>query len=256
MRQKTRLIRFWIVPGTLLIISVGTAQNARQELDKKVPTEEVRILAEIATSPEQLRANAAKIEFRVALAKNQFHLLEPVRMIAKFKNPTSESLEIYEPNFEEQLGIRFSGNEKEATEKVRFKYYLSVPAKLLKLAPGQELEKTVILSPGYNLFGNQGPVEVQFYLSNLSKQSIWSNKINIEVVEPAGINREALDYLLENLGSENDLFTPRSGEEKTETLLILETFLEKFKHSAYSDAVRFELAKLYKIKRKTDKSVH
>lgn len=212
MRQKTKMV-LWAVVGPLLITSVGTAQNTRQELDREVPTEEVKILIGTAKTPTELRKNTANIEFRAVFAKNQFYLLEPVKVITEFRNPTSEILEIYEPNFQEQLGIRFSGNEKDATEKVRFKYYLNVPSKIIKLGPGEVLEKPVILSPGYNLFGNKGPVEVQFYLSKLSKQTIWSNKINIEVVEPTGTDREALDYLMENLGSESDLFAPKGRKE-------------------------------------------
>lgn len=236
-----------------LMALVSVAQNKQQDLDKEIPRGEIVILSGNNKTPSELREDTSKIEFQVELAKNELNLLEPIILVAKFRNPTQEVLEIYEPNFQKELGIKVVGNNKVSDEKVKFNYYLSIPSRIIKLEPGEVLEKTIILSPGYNLFRNKGNVDVQFYLSNLTDKKIWSNKVNVNVIEPTGIDNEALEFLLLNLGSGYDLFAPKGKDNKMEALPILKTFLSNYENSIYSDYARLELAMLYKVNREADK---
>lgn len=209
------------------------------------PTDKTVVISNSSTPSAEILENSLKVDFEISFAKNELLLLEPLLLNAKFSNQTERTIEIFEPNLINQLGMKLVFDEKIYEGRKLFSHYISRPNRTRLLNPGDYIEEFVVLEPGASLFPSVGNYEVQFFIS-YGENKIWSNAIAISVREPLGLDKEAYDFLLSNLGSEFDLFGS-SDHDMAGTQALLEGFIKKFASSRYHDYAVLSLSNLYKI---------
>lgn len=248
MSKKTKFVFYGL--NFLFLFSV-IFYGQKQEVPFK-PTDNEVLISKSDRSSAELLEDSLKVTFEISLAKTDLLMLEPLVLNSRFSNQTNGTLEFYEPNLVNQLGMKSVLDGEVDVDRRLFSHYINKPNRIRILKPDEFVEEVVVLEPGAGLFKSAGRYDVQFFIS-YGDQKIWSNTLTVSVREPGGIDREARDFLRTNLASEYDLFNSSdSGMVVTQSLL--ERFINEYASSIYHDYAVLSLSNLYNASKQYKKA--
>lgn len=196
-----------------------------------------------------------KMKFEVAPDKDSYILLEPIRLKFKFSNQTSAPVTTFQPFFihESKLIIFFNGETRVFNDLSSINGIPAVRFPII-FKPQSLVSDEKIFNPAFvgAFFPVAGDYKLQFILRSADgEKSIQSNVLDIRIEEPAGIDRDALDFLRRNekyFGLSSWVFSDKEGTE------LLEQFVRRYGRSIYGDFGISGLAYTYLGQSKLDKA--
>lgn len=196
------------------------------------------------------RNDFEKMSFEVELNKTEYVLLEPIGIKFRFSNKTDQPQTSYTPNFLTDTSVKISHNN-ESWE--RALYNLSINSSVRFPAifmPGKTIEANGILQPNFTnkFFAEPGKYRLQFFLSDRREgvEKISSSIFEVEIKQPAGIDKEAFSYLQKYIQNQlsSDLFyldERKNGQDAAR----LERFVAKYSSSVYGEYAIYSLGNFY-----------
>lgn len=180
------------------------------------------------------------LAFEAKLNKNTYLPYEPI--VAKFKlsNKTARELAIPPPEIllHTQLLITDpSGRERRVTSlSLSSGGGPNMPGAPLTIGPFQVFEAETILPLGPVIFEKPGNYSLRFSLNGLE-----ANAVKISVIEPAGINKDAFEFLKRH-GRDPHFGTVFSDRKGTD---VLEKFVREYSNSVYGEYAVSALGRYY-----------
>ena len=193
------------------------------------------VFAQTPGIPKQNKDDFERLSFEVEVEKSNYLLSEPITIKFTFSNKTADSLISYQPVFtqESELKVIFDGNI------TTFSSLSSITGKPMRfpltIKPNVSIKDHEMFGPSFsgNFFPVPGKYIIQFILRRSDAvKSIASNIIDIVVEEPAGINREAFEFLKRHekyFDLSSWVFQEKEG------FALLETFVRQYDRSVYGE---------------------
>jgi hypothetical protein len=197
-------------------------------------------------------------DFTLTLAtpKAQYLELQPIPLVITLKNETEAPLVGHNAlefgsGFLQLYIDRGDGPEEIAVSP--FTKTIFAPPREFK--PGEEVQKLERLSFKLNkVFPQPGTYRLHVRLnSHDGKESVSSKAIEVQIVEPDGLDAHALQFIRER-GDPAYFFTGAQAVKKAEKLQVLENFLAVYGETTYADEVAFVLGEVQFAKRDYQKA--
>lgn len=197
-------------------------------------------------------------DFTLTLAtpKAQYLELQPIPLVITLKNETEAPLVGHNAL---EFGSGFlqlyvdRGDGPQEIGVSPFTKTIFAPPRELK--PGEEVQKLERLSFKLNkVLPQPGTYRLHVRLnSHDGKESVSSKVIEVEIVEPDGLDAHALQFIREH-GDPAYFFTGLQAVKKAEKLQVLENFLAVYGETTYADEVSFALGEVQFAKRDYQKA--
>ena len=197
-------------------------------------------------------------DFTLTLAtpKASYLELQPIPIVITLKNETNEPL-VGHGGLEFGTGllrlfIDSGGGPQEVSVSP---FTMNVVALPREFKPGEEVQKLDRLSFKLNkAFPQPGTYRMHVQLlSNDGKESVSSKPIEVEIVEPDGLDAHALKFIREN-SDPAYFYTGIRAVKKAEQLQVLENFVAIYGESTYAEEAEFALGEVQFAKRDYEKA--
>lgn len=188
------------------------------------------------------------MRFEIALDRPEYLQLEPVGVKCGFSNETDKPITTLIPSFlnESRLEVNSGGESRQFNS-------LSIFSGLLRrspvtFAPGTSAEENITLEKGLDeIFPAPGTYTIRLALPGSEGNLIWSNPVKITILEPAGIDKEAFNFIQRNKSHRrypvlflwNDDIKNEAGQ------TLLEEFVSKYSASIYGESAIYQLGNYY-----------
>ncbi|HEX9927992.1 MAG TPA: hypothetical protein VGB02_05525 [Pyrinomonadaceae bacterium] len=198
------------------------------------------------------QSETAKLAFDLAVSQNNYVLLEPIPFQFKLANRTNtpitwRGLLMFGSNLD--LLIRYENGEEFRWEGQN-RFLGSPITGFVTLQSGQEIQRKDMLGGSQILekvFSRPGKYEVRAefrYDKNSQsgqRETILSNSVTINIVEPNGVDRQAYNYI-------KQVVEPARYRERasSELLQLQQNFLDNYGNSVYAKYIAVEVASGYK----------
>jgi hypothetical protein len=198
-----------------------------------------------SNAQEARRDNFENMTFEVELSKESYVLLEPVYVNFKFSNKTGTAQKADSPYFMQESKLLVTANGKTSV----FEHLSSggaIPAVRFPTVfkPGTFSSSAEIFGPAFAgaFFPEPGVYRVQFVLrSSDGGRTIASNSIDVEITEPAGLDKEALEFMRTN----KEFFGMSTWVTGRDSEALLETFVNKYSNTVYGELAINSLGHVY-----------
>lgn len=125
-----------------------------------------------------------------------------------------------------------------------------------KIKPGEAFPLKQLIDIDLDkIFPYPGEFQLQAELLDVDgKKTIKSNHLRVRIIEPAGLDRQALDFIKNNSNPSYFL----NGYERIvnkKPLSILEEFVSRFSETAYGNYAAFQLGEVYLSKKDYEKAI-
>lgn len=203
-------------------------------------------------------AGFENMSFEIELMdKTDYVPLEPVRIKCKFLNKTNEAQTIIPPDFKSESGIEvdFNGERKQFYEISLFRVFIARQPMALQV--GKEIEQIITLDTKLDeFFPKPGSYSIRLVVRAAEGKTVESNALEINIVEPEGIDKEALNFIRQNKihNTYPMLFTWKEDVKAKNGKTLLEEFVSKYSESVYGELAIYKLGKLYFIKGENEKA--
>jgi len=189
-------------------------------------------------------------------AKARYLELQPIPIVITLKNETDETL-VGNNALEFGTGyLQLFVDRGDGPQEVSVSPFTkTVVAPPREFKPGEEVKKTERLNFRLNkLFPQPGTYRLHVRLmSSDGKESVSSKPIEVEIVEPDGLDAHALQFIREN-DDPAYFFTGLGAVRKPERLQVLENFVAVYGESTYADEASFALGEVQFGKRDYQKA--
>lgn len=198
------------------------------------------------------QSDTAKLAFDLATLQNNYALLEPIPFQFKLANRTNTSIKwrgllMFGSNLD--LLIRYENGEEFRWEGQNRSLGSPITG-FLTIQPGQEIQRKDMLGGSQILekvFSRPGKYEVRAEFrydknsQNSQRETIISNSVTINIVEPNGVDLQAYNYIKQII--EPARYRERSSNE---LLQLQQNFLDNYENSVYAKYIAVEIASGYK----------
>ncbi len=191
------------------------------------------------------------LTFEIDVPRQTLLPLQPIPIVLKQSNKTGYPVLGYKTisldKMPVYLYVQKVGSDKRTTISQFTPLRKNSGYKNSEIAPGLSYEGKDWITLGLNIdLPEPGIYELQAVLENADgTQSIESNKINIEIKDPTGIDQEVYN-VIKNSPSKEYLF---SGAEFDKVKTTLETLKVKFPNSGYAKSIFFVLGERYFLRK-------
>jgi hypothetical protein len=188
----------------------------------------------------QEKSDFEKLTFEVKLNKPICLPFEPLFVKFKVSNKTDKPIVAEQPRFLLHSTIKVITPDSETIETGNLSLNSgggpNLPGAKFELQSYQSYEEKNVLAIDPKIFAKSGNYKLQFFLSGLK-----SNIVEVEIVSPQGINKEAFEFISEH---GKDIWFGKILQEKNGSSL-LKTFVEQYSESDYGEYAITSLGKYY-----------
>lgn len=197
-------------------------------------------LAQTPSSDKCVKSDIEKLRFEVELNKARYLSFEPLVVKFKISNRSTVAISTESPQFLLHSSVKVVKANGETVDLRSLSLDtgggVHLPGPQQSLGPFQSYEDECIPAMDPEIFAESGRYRLQFFLNGLE-----SNIVDMEVMNPEGIDQDAFEFLKEH---GRDIWFGRILQEKNGSEL-LETFVEKYSGSGYGDYAIASLGKYY-----------
>lgn len=202
------------------------------------------------------------MSFNIALDKTEYFQLEPITLRCKFSNKTKEPQTTFIPSFknESRLEVGFNGESKQFNQISYLMIFLTRPPEPVTFQPGKGVEEEITLETSLDeFFPKPGIYTIRLSVKgseNLEGNSLWSNPVEITILEPRGINKEAFDFIQQNkINRIRAVLFHWNNDIKLENgKTLLEEFVSKYSGSVYGEIGIYQLGNYYRQRQECEKA--
>lgn len=198
-----------------------------------------------------------KMSLKIALEKTEFVQLEPIDFRYSFINETSLPQTTIRPAIlnDSTLTVDHDGVSKQYGELSIFRILLA--RQPVTFESGKGVEEEVTLETNLDkFFPRPGRYTIRLAITAPEGKLIESNSVEINVVEPTGIDKRAFEFIQQNKAHQKYpvLFQWKNEEQVEYSKVLLEEFVDKFSSSIYGDYAIYRLGNYYKATGQLDKA--
>lgn len=190
----------------------------------------------------------SKMRFEITSDRIAYLQFEPINIKCKFTNQTDVPQTTIVPSFlkESRIEVNFNGESRQFNRLSIFTGLLL--RKPVTFQPGTSFEEEITLETSLDeFFPDPGTYTIKLLLLGSEGKLIQSNSIELTIVEPTGINKEAYNFIQKNkihrrypvLFAWNDDIKNESGK------TLLEEFVSEYSASIYGEEAIYQLGNYY-----------
>lgn len=202
--------------------------------------------------PAQDTGEFQKFTLTLATPKKKYVELQPIPIVITLRNETETTLEGHDALAFDSGYLKLSVDTGDGPHEIRQLSLArsNVIAAPREFKPGEEVMLTDRLNFKLNeVFPQPGTYKVQAQLmSSDRKETVSSKPLEIEIVEPVGLDAQALEFI-RNYGNPPFFFTGAQVLKNYEKFRVLENFVAVYGQSAYADDASFLLGQVQFAKR-------
>jgi hypothetical protein len=208
----------------------------------------------------QSESNLSSLTLQIGIPKTEFMPLEPIPITITLKNATNEpilehtSISFSSGDVELFIGDNASKMHPFNGDISRLKKYGQYNQQMIKPGVQIQLEQLLDINLDKNCF-QPGNYQIYLILHDLTtQQKIQSNTLTIQILEPTGLDLQALDYLRRN-GDISSFFSGFTmlGNEAQQN--VLQTFTANFRATNYGNYAAFLLGNYYLSKGEYERAI-
>jgi TolA-binding protein len=192
--------------------------------------------------------NFSYLKLEIATTKEEFVQVEPIPIILSLRNETKMPINGHTAlEFRHGLIELFTIHNDSGRQKIQDLSPVSFTAvDSERIAPGEQHQTTQLLIIKLDkIFPEPGTYEIQAVLNDItSDKAIESNPVTVQIIEPAGIDSSALEYM-ETEGDPSYFLSGMALYDSDDAQNALEEFVQYFGDSSYGDYATYLLGRMY-----------
>lgn len=207
--------------------------------------------------PAQETGEFQQLTLTLATPKKKYVELQPIPIVVTLKNDTNTTLVGHSALAFDSSYLKISVDAGDGLQEIRQLSLAKgkVVASAHELQPGEEVTITDRLNFNLNkVFPQPGTYKLQARLMSSDwKESVSSKPLEIEIVQPVGLDAQALEFI-RNYGAPAFFFTGAQVMKDHEKFRVLENFVALYGQSAYADEASFLLGEVQFAKREYERA--